>query len=425
MKNKIALFGAGNNCRGVIKFLGKENICVIIDNDTRRWGTQIQGIEVISLYEYIRKKVDMPVLITITTESGRKSVRKQLKNEGINLFYYAPFIQFGFYSTVKKLVIQLEMDQLKPVFYGNNPITDKITEELKRQSIEYDIYDCVEEDYPILNRELEKEHLINKERLTSERTLFITDGKQHEVNDINNKIIDILEQYKKYFLPSHKELRQFKNIHKGKRCFLIGNGPSLTYDDLEVLRTHGEITFGVNRIYLSFEKTKWRPDYYVAVDSIVIEQDAQIIKKYNFSAAFIGDNYSEDLIFDKNNFHYFSRMPNYFENDSFSLDIEKYIFGGNTVIYDAMQIAVYMGFREIIILGVDMTQTGQGESIPHFYEISNQEKERQLTKGNIENPLKAFSIAKEVAEKQDVKILNATRGGNVEIFERVNFENLF
>ena len=118
-------------------------------------------------------------------------------------------------------------------------------------------------------------------------------------------------------------------------------------------------------------------------------------------------------------------MPNYFEDNSFSLDIEKYIYGGNTVIYDTMQIAVYMGFREIIILGVDMTQTGQGESIPHFYKISNQEKERQLTKGNIENPLKAFSIAKEVAQKQGVKILNATRGGNVEIFERVNFEDLF
>ena len=44
MKSQIVLFGAGNNCRGVIKFLGKENIYAIIDNDTRRWGTQMQEI---------------------------------------------------------------------------------------------------------------------------------------------------------------------------------------------------------------------------------------------------------------------------------------------------------------------------------------------------------------------------------------------
>ena len=56
------------------------------------------------------------------------------------------------------------------------------------------------------------------------------------------------------------KLKKYKDIHKGKRCFIIGNGPSLQMSDLEILYKNKEICFGVNRIFLGFKDTEWRPD---------------------------------------------------------------------------------------------------------------------------------------------------------------------
>lgn len=424
MKTQVALFGAGNNARGVIRFLGRKNIQVVIDNDERRWGTVFEEVEVVSFPEFTRRGRSVPVLITITTEFGQKAVVKQLKKAGIDSFYFAPFIQFGFYRNVADLVSCLGMDVTRPLFYGNNPITDKIIEELERRKLAYDILDCVEEEYPFLNREKEREHLIRVEKLDPGRVLYITDNKPHDLERFANTVVDIMIEYHRKYLPRHEELAQFKNIHKDKRCFLIGNGPSLCYEDLEKLRTEHEITFGVNRIYLSFNKTLWRPDYYVMVDSFMVRKDARIIQKYGLSNVFIGDNYSEEPIKECENYFYFSRMPNTYGEDCFSADITKYVYGGSTVIYDAMQIAMYMGFKEIVLLGVDMTQIKPGEDVPHFYENKSTDSEI-LPRGNTTQPMKAFSIARAVAEKRNVRMINATRGGNVEVLERIPFDDLF
>lgn len=67
VENQIVLFGAGNNCRGVIKFFGRDRIRVIIDNDMGRWGTEVEGIRVISLEEFLAQKTGLPVLITVAS----------------------------------------------------------------------------------------------------------------------------------------------------------------------------------------------------------------------------------------------------------------------------------------------------------------------------------------------------------------------
>lgn len=351
MKTKVVLFGAGNNCNAIIKFLGSKNIYTIIDNDTSRWGTKVCGIEIISLSNFLDRKVFFPILITVTSETSRFKIQKQLQDVGIELFYYAPFIQFGFFENAQRLVRQLEMDKRKPIFYGNNPITDKIIEELDKNFFDYSILMCEESCYPLLNEEKETEHLISDKNLGSNNTIFITDDKQHNFNYPNNIVLNIMDEYHAKYLPKHKELECFKGIHKGKRCFLIGNGPSLTYEDLEQLRKKGEIAFGANRIYRSFDKTLWRPNYYLMVDSSMIQQDIEIIQNYQLPSVFIGDNYSENKLTGLNNCFYFSRMPNDYQTDCFSTDITQYVYGGSTVIYDAMQIAIYMGFMEIILLG--------------------------------------------------------------------------
>lgn len=65
-------------------------------------------------------------------------------------------------------------------------------------------------------------------------------------------------------------LALLKDTKKGKRCFIIGNGPSLTIEDLGKIGT--EDSFGVNRIYKIFDQTKWRPTYYFSQDRETLDE---------------------------------------------------------------------------------------------------------------------------------------------------------
>ncbi|MFC2055928.1 hypothetical protein ACFLV7_16775 [Chloroflexota bacterium] len=80
-------------------------------------------------------------------------------------------------------------------------------------------------------------------------------------------------------------LAALKNRHKGQRCFVIGNGPSLSTTDLDQLR--GEVTFACNKIYLAFNETDWRPTYYAVEDPLVAQQNYEEINNlYGFTKLF-------------------------------------------------------------------------------------------------------------------------------------------
>ena len=66
---------------------------------------------------------------------------------------------------------------------------------------------------------------------------------------------------------NREKIRTFNNLHQNQRCFIVANGPSLAKTDLQLLED--EITFGLNRIYLYFDKTSFRPSYYLSVNELV------------------------------------------------------------------------------------------------------------------------------------------------------------
>ena len=70
-------------------------------------------------------------------------------------------------------------------------------------------------------------------------------------------------------------LNKYKNIHKGERCFIIGNGPSLNKTDVSKLKN--EYCFGMNRIYLAFPEWGFETSYFVSINNLVIEQCAEEI----------------------------------------------------------------------------------------------------------------------------------------------------
>jgi uncharacterized Rossmann fold enzyme len=109
---------------------------------------------------------------------------------------------------------------------------------------------------------------------------------------IGNRIKCVLIYVIKYvliYIKYSKKLKSFKDIHKGKRCFIIGNGPSLKMEDLDKLKN--EYTFAANKIYLAFEETDWRPTYYCIQDLKLFLRDFEsIIQKVEAKVKFIAGN---------------------------------------------------------------------------------------------------------------------------------------
>jgi hypothetical protein len=229
-----------------------------------------------------------------------------------------------------------------------------------------------------------------------------------------------------------KFIKSLKNIHLGKRCFIIGNGPSLRADDLDNLKN--EITFAFNRIYYIFDQTDWRPTYYCSEDNKTIFNSKEEINSLNIKNKFFPVNFPWDYkIHFRQAKYYIFKFGNRNEEPKFSENIVKGIYWGNTVAYTALQVAVYMGFKEIYLIGVDhnfsrmINEKGEiivdEEAKDYFSEKYNIDK-KELYIPNIEISTKAFTAAKRYADNHNIKIYNATRGGKLEVFERIDFNQI-
>ena len=121
-----------------------------------------------------------------------------------------------------------------------------------------------------------------------------------------------------------------------------------------------------------------------------------------------------------------------------SMDVSKYVTRVCTVTATAIEIAIYMGFKSIYLLGVDndyarkVDRNGNiyiDKSIKSSYFKGMRDANGNLGDGdsvqNVESMNRSYELCKEFAEKNGVKIYNATRGGKLEVFERVDFDSLF
>lgn len=223
-------------------------------------------------------------------------------------------------------------------------------------------------------------------------------------------------------------LERFRNLHQGKRCFIIGNGPSLRRMDLSPLKN--EITFGLNRIYLLFPQWGFTTTYLVLVNELVAEQcfaDVESLslpkfitwrsRKY-FKAA-------NELMFIDTDFS---------GEDEFTGEITGRFYEHYTVTNVALQIAFYMGFKEVILIGVDHNYQTQGT--PNTVVVSEGEDPNHVVghyfgKGfrwqlpDLEGSEKGYLKARQAYEAAGRRILDATVEGRLTIFPKVDFTVLF
>lgn len=234
-------------------------------------------------------------------------------------------------------------------------------------------------------------------------------------------IFDFFKVIEEYYNP---ELCKFKNMYQGEKCFIVATGPSITYTDLDLIKKLGYKSFGVNRIYLSFEQTKWRPDFLVAMDDKIMKYYQEELYACDVKEKFFGDQVEFDKK-TKNLYWIHDHIVEYSPDiPKFSSGIEWGIYSGRTVVYACIQIACYMGFKEIYLLGTDHNYTkNQSELENHFHKdyYSGEIKPDNYFKEKVEL---AYKAAREYADLHGIHIYNATRGGKLEVFERKSLEEI-
>ncbi len=229
---------------------------------------------------------------------------------------------------------------------------------------------------------------------------------------------------------NRERLRQWSGTHAGMRCFVLGNGPSLARMDLSPLAR--ETTFGLNRIYLLFDRLGFASTYYACINELVLSQFGHEIRDLGMPK-FLNWN-SRSLFPGTSPLINFVRIsPSVL--DGFSSDLRKPVYSGGTVTYVALQIAFAMGFSEVVLIGVDHSFSSKGapnavvvrEAGPdpnHFHPAYFPKGSRwQLP--DLRRSELAYALARRRFELAGRRILDATIGGLCPVFERVEFASLF
>lgn len=448
---RILLFGAGATGRIALYFLGYDRVKCFVDNN--RFGEREQGKDVISFSEMLNilQKDD---LIAVASEKYHGELENQLKDYAINKYFifhesdpyniiqvFPKFFLYGKWEMIsytrclsdyhiyqyKKIAVigtnSFEQYLLIEIAFQNDwnnivGIVDDITEEKTRLGISIvhleDVWDSID-------------CLIINVRRTESNIHYLLENRPHMF-----AVIDIykVDQFNCSFY--HPELQKYKDIHKGERAFVVGNGPSLRIEDLDMLHKHKEICFGFNRIYRVYNRTGWRANY-VGITDIDMIHDCYSDLETIEGEIFLGDWYPENLTHIASShvkvihLEHQEYYPNY---PDFSDDITKGVYWGCTVTYEiGLQIAAYMGFRQIYLIGVDNSIVGNvADERNHF--ISNYYTEDEKNKyskriSEQHKAIRAYEKAEAYSRQRGFRIYNATRGGALEVFERVEFDSLF
>jgi hypothetical protein len=246
-------------------------------------------------------------------------------------------------------------------------------------------------------------------------------------------------------LPASKQdlrLYALKNSLRDQRVFIVGSGPSLKMEHLD--RIQGEISFSANMIYRSFQKTAWRPTFYVLGDLEVAKNYTREIVENVPSKLLLADflaGYFPDL----GRITTFRKEHECFEDTEppFSSNPLQIVNGGYTVTYLMLQLAWWMGAREFHLLGVDckwnlddykvVGQEGQifqtvvleKQASSYFIKDYFRPGETCIKPTHVKEQVLSMVAARKFIEGHGGKIFNAAKDSPLEVFERVDFDSLF
>jgi hypothetical protein len=224
-----------------------------------------------------------------------------------------------------------------------------------------------------------------------------------------------------------RRLAPLKDAHKGERCFILGNGPSLKDTDLHRLKN--EFTIGTNRIYLMFPELGFKTSYYVSVNDLVVEQCAQDIQALDMPR-FISWRSRKWLNPEDELYFLFTT----YTGAGFSGNAAGRLWEGATVTFVCLQLAFFLGFQEVILIGVDHNFATKGK--PNTTIISQGDDPNHFNPGyfgkgfrwqlpDLETSETSYRLARQAYERDGRQVLDATIGGKLRVFPRVEYDSLF
>jgi uncharacterized Rossmann fold enzyme len=261
---------------------------------------------------------------------------------------------------------------------------------------------------------------------------------------IINKLTFESNKVRKYIYLNKNEQAIFnlKDKYKGSRCFLIGMGPSLKIEDLLLIKN--EYTFSCNKIFLSFNQLNWMPSFYSVADLLVAENNKIEINRINKNKHII-------KLFSKSVKQYFHCQNDIIYIDElgckkknsycFSDNLVKGYYSGTTVSYRMIQQAVYMGFKEIYLLGMDFNFIipkkkeynihkkikdpilVNGPEVNHFHKDYRKTGEK-WTIPKLDIQYKAFQCAKSYCDKNGINVINISRDTKLDVFPRKTLDDV-
>jgi len=244
------------------------------------------------------------------------------------------------------------------------------------------------------------------------------------------------------------DLVPFRNRHIGERCVIIGNGPSLNLLDLTRLRN--ENTIGVNGIFYA-ETLDFPLTYYVVEDTSVMEENLDSITSFaaghKFFPALYREMYHNALaggVVGEENVIYFTMNRGFYAKGSpnycvprFSTDASQRLYCGQSVTTINLQLAYYMGFSEVYLIGMDFSYTipesaeidedliTSTEDDPNHFHKDYFGKGKTWKDPKLDRVMNNYQLAKAMFEADGRTIYNATAGGKLEIFPRADFHEVF
>jgi hypothetical protein len=232
--------------------------------------------------------------------------------------------------------------------------------------------------------------------------------------------------------------------HDGQRCFILATGPSIRGQDLKPLRA--ETCIAVSNFFVHPDYKVIAPRYHCIVPyHLPIPEEAwqswmDEVEVATGNAAMLFGlrdrmRNQRNGRFSNREVHYLKFGANWDSVTESGMDLTKALPGPQSVPVMALVAAIYMGFREVYLLGCDHNAVQHMGVSRHFYD----ERQHALNRSgynpwagmDVENKLRAnlilwqqYKALREVARSLSVCIYNATEGGLLDVFPRRSYERV-
>jgi hypothetical protein len=218
------------------------------------------------------------------------------------------------------------------------------------------------------------------------------------------------------------DLGKFKDLHKGETAVILGNGPSLKLDDILRLPY---VTFGSNQIY----RLPYQPDYYSIVDKEMLDACLPL------PSSFLPTMFLRAEACVKFNHPIYPIVAG-----GFSRNIDNFVILGGTVTYVLFQLAYYMGFTTLLLLGVDHNypkagtiQPGQpfeaGEKDPDHFVCADGKPYfltgKTYNAPELERTTQYYQWANEFFKQEGRRIINLTPDTKLDVIEKMSIDEWF